>query len=287
MIFDGLADDIAVDPINGTARLIGRDYSSVLINSTYQSSFCNQTASEIANSIASRHGFISNITSTTTMVGSYQCDGYNQVLLNAHSQITSEWNLLKYLSRTEGFELFVDGTTLVFGPADALPRTTLSIGSADVIALTFHLVCPTSAQTILTAKSWNSWLGQAVTYTDDRSFDPSAPGLPTLNADPGTEIAMIRPNLTPQGAEQLVNQRLDALNEQATTVQITMPGELALMPGDLLAVASGNNVFDGNYIVKSVRRQFSSAGGFVQHVQGSAMTDNSPVSAGKAMLPVE
>jgi hypothetical protein len=94
VMFDGLADTIEVDAINRTAHIVGRDYSSVLISSMYQSSFCNQTASEIANCIAARHGFSPNIFQTSTMVGSYQGNDYNQVLLNEHSQTTSEWDLL-------------------------------------------------------------------------------------------------------------------------------------------------------------------------------------------------
>jgi hypothetical protein len=154
--FDGLADNIAVDTLNSTARIIGRDYSSLLISSAYQSAYCNQTASEIANCIAARHGLSSDVSQTSTMVGSYQYDGYNQVLLNAHSQITSEWDLLKYVAKIEGFQLFIDRTTLVFAPTEALSRNTILISADDVMALTFHRICPTSTQTTLTAKSWNS-----------------------------------------------------------------------------------------------------------------------------------
>jgi hypothetical protein len=286
VLFDGLADDIAVDPINRTARIIGRDYSSVLISSTYQQSYYNQTASEIAHSIAARHGFIPNISPTVAMVGSYQSDDHSQILLNVHSHITNEWDLLKYLARTEGFQLFVDGTTLVFAPADALPRNAWSINADDVMGLTFHQVCPISDQTTLTAKSWNSWLGQVFTYTDDRSVGQSASGLSVLQVDPGTEIATVRPNLMPQDVEQLVNQRFDALNEQALTVQIVMPGEMAFLPGDVLTITSGFASFNADYTVKSLRRRFSSAGGFVQFIQGFTAPTNSPSSSGTGALPV-
>ncbi len=199
VLFNGLADNIAFDPLNGTARIVGRDYSSVLISSTYQSSYCNQTASEIASSIATRHGFVPNISPTSTMVGSYQGDGYNQLLLNAHSYMTSEWDLLKYVASIEGFQLFVEGTTLVFAPAEALSSGTKLIGTKDVIAMSFHLVCPTSAQIALTAKSWNSWLSQALIHTDDQPTVQASLDMPGLNADPGTEVVMIKPNLSSQG----------------------------------------------------------------------------------------
>jgi hypothetical protein len=280
VMFDGLADTIEVDTINSTARVLGRDYSSILISSMYQSSYCNQTASEIANCIAARHGFSSNIFQTSTMVGSYQCNDYNQVLLNEHSQITSEWDLLKRVARTEGFQLFVDGTTLVFAPTEALPRNAVSISARDVMALTFTIVCPTSGQTTITAKSWNSWLDQAFTHSDDRPTDQSTFNVPVLSVDAGTEIALIRPNLTPQDAERLVNQHLDALNEQTTTMHITMPGEMSLAPGDLLTVTSEVDVFDATYAIRSVRRRFSTAVGFVQYIHGYATTCNPAALSG-------
>jgi hypothetical protein len=286
VMFDGLADNIAVDPINGTVRIVGRDYSSVLISSTYQSSYCNQTASEIATSIAARHGFDPNISLTSTMVGSYQCDDHNQVLLNAHSQIKSEWDLLKYLAQTEGFQLYVDGTTLVFAPTGALPGNSWSISTDDVTDMTFHVVCPTSDQTAITAKSWNSWLCQTFTNTNQQSTDQSGFSLSALDADPGTEIAMVSPNLTPHDVERLVSQRLDALNEQVLTVQIVMPGELAFLPGDVLSVTSGLGTFDSDYTIKAIRRRFSSAGGFLQYIQGFTSTTDSTISATTGNLPL-
>jgi phage protein D len=264
---------------------MGRDYSSVLISSTYQNSFYNQTASEIANSIAARHGFVPNISPTSTMVGSYQCDDHSQILLDVHSPITNEWDLLKHLAQSEGFQLFVNSTMLVFAPTSALPGNAWSVEAKDVMGLTFHKVCPTSDQTTLTAKSWNSWLNQAFTFADEQSAGQADYALSVPDADPGTEIAMVRPNLMPQGVEQLVNQRLSETNEQALTVQIVMPGEMSFSPGDVLTITSNYNGFDADYIIRSVRRRFSSAGGFIQHVHGFAKEANLPASSETADSP--
>jgi phage protein D len=279
-MFTGLADSIAIDPINNTARILGRDYSSVLINSMYQDSFCNQSASEIANYIAARHGFDTNITTTSTMAGSYQCDSYNQILLNAHSRIGNEWDLLTHLAKVEGFELFVDGTALIFAPSMALPNNSAAIDVRDLIATKFFKVCPLSDQTRLTVKSWNSWLGQALSHTDDQPSDESVLSISDLHGDLGTNIAIVRPNLTAQGAEQLAKRHLDTSNQEALTIQITMPGEMSLKPRDLLTITGGFVGFDTNYIVKSVRRHFSTSAGFLQYVQGFAVGANSPLSDG-------
>jgi len=273
-MFEGMVDSIAINPIAGTAQVFGRDYSSVLVSTTYQDSFCNQTASEIATCIAERHGFTPNITATSTMVGSYLYDGYNQVLLNVHSRVISEWDLLTQLARSEGFQMFVDGSTLVFAPAAALSRTSMPIEPADVIAMKFHQICPVSDQTTISVKSWNSWLGQALSYSDGQSPRQSTLNFSNLSADPGTEIAIVRPNLSSQDAELLVTQHLNLLNEMSLTIEIDMPGETVLQPGDLLTVASGNAMFDGDYIARSVRRRFSAKAGFVQSIHGVTAAAN-------------
>jgi hypothetical protein len=277
-MFEGLADSISVDPLNRTTRIQGRDFSSILIDSTYDDAFCNQTAGEIANYISDRHGFNANITATSAMVGSYQGDGHSQVLLNAHSRITSEWDLLTQLAKTEGFELFVDGTTLVFAPSVSLSRNYLSIDSGNVKEIKFHKRCPLSGQTRLTVKSWNLWLNQVSLFTDDQSSDVAAPDVTNLNDTPGTEIAIVRPNLTPQGAERLAQQYSAAFIEQQLKVEIVMPGEFLVRPLDVLSVSGSGAGFDTDYIVRSVRRHFSSTAGFVEYIQGFAIGANSVFS---------
>lgn len=273
MAFEGLADNIAIDSINRTARILGRDYSSVLINSMHQSAFCNQTASEIANCIAARHGFSSNILRTETMIGSYQCGGYNQVLLNAHSRIVNEWELLVHLAISEGFELFIDGTTLVFAPSNSLPSINAVIDVSNVIGMKFYKNCPSSNQTTLTVKSWNSWLNETLLHTDDQSSDQAVPSI-GRNNDPGSAIAIVRPNLNPQSAERLAKRHIDALNEQELNVHIVMAGDMSLSPRDVLTVSGSGSSFDDIYIVRSVRRYFSSTSGFTQHIQAFTTKGN-------------
>jgi phage protein D len=278
-MFTGLTDSIAIDPIAKIALLTGRDYSSVLVNSTYQDSFCNQTASEIANHVAMRHGFSPNISTTSAMIGSYQGGGYNQVLLNTHSKIVNEWDLLIHLAKSEGFEMFVDENALVFSAAELLQTNKVCIGVDDVISMKFHKTCPVSNQNMVTVKSWNSWLDQTLNYSDNQLSGQDPASVIGLSADPGTEMAIVRPNLTPEAAERLARQHVNALNEQALTVQITMPGELLLKPRDILTVCGTRSVFDTNFVVRSVRRHFSTTAGFVQYIQGFAMGLDSPLVA--------
>jgi hypothetical protein len=279
VVFQGLADGIAFDPITRVARVQGRDYSSVLINSGYQDSFCNLTASEIASQIARRHGFDENIAATSAMVGSYQSSSYNQMLLNAHSHITSEWDILTQLATHEEFELFVSGTTLVFAPSTALQKKNWAIRDNLVKSIRFHMSCPLSGQTSVTVKSWNSWLNQTLAYTSKQSYNHASSETGGLSLDLGTEVAIVRPNLTSQGTEGLAQRYLNQLNQQELTVEFVLPGNVSLAPRDIVTI-SGNGVgFDTDYLVKSVHWRFSSTGGFTQSVRGCALMSNSVISA--------
>jgi hypothetical protein len=137
-----------------------------------------------------------------------------------------------------------------------------------VTDIRFNKVIPVSDNTKLIVKSWNSWLGQLSQYTDNQLSVEVPPDGAGLNDSSGAETAVIRPNLTSQGAQQLYQRCLNSLNEQNTRVEITMPGELTLRPGDVMSVVGSNTDFDSHYTIKSIRRQYSSTAGFVQHIQG-------------------
>ena len=269
-LFEGLADSVTLDPINEVASIHGRDFSSILSDTTSESSFCNQTASEIASYIADRHGFSQSISTTSQMVGSYQSGGYNQVLLNAHSRATSEWDLLTQLAKIEGFEVFVDGTTLVFAPSTSLAINRVSISRSDVSRLALRKRCPLSNSTTLTVKSWNSWLGNASVYSGNQSSESPATDVTGMNNNVDTGIVIVRPNLTQQSAQQMGQQYMNALNQQLFSVDIVMPGELILKPNDTLSVEDSSAGFPMDYTVKSVRRHFSSSGGFVEYIKGQS-----------------
>jgi len=273
-----MADSIIVDATAGLVQIQGRDYSSLLINSTYQDAFRNQTSSEIANYIASRHGFGTNISVTYTMVGSYQCGEYNNLLLNSHSHLTHEWALLVFLAKREGFELFINGTTLVFAPQSALHQSHSELAIENVIGARFHVRCPLSDQTTLTVKSWNSWMNQLSTYSETKSDDQSTSAINGLSSDLGFEIAVVMPNLTSHGAEQIAKQHINTLNEQALNVEVIAPGELYLKPLDIISISGSNSSFDVDYVVRSVRRHFSSNTGFIEYINGYTLEANPPSS---------
>ena len=281
-MFEGFVDNISLDPIQKIARLRGRDYSALLASSTYQESYQNQTSSEIAATIAARHGFNSNIVATTALVGSYQSDGFSQILLNAHSRITSEWDLLIHLAKIEDFELFVIGKTLVFAPITSLQSNNLVLTPGMATKISFQKTCPLYEQTTLTVKSWNSWLGQEARYSGGPSTTNSLPDAITMADTSGMQIAIIKPNLTDQSAQNMALRYIDTLMKQILNVNVVMPGELDLSPYDILSINGGGTDFDTDYVVKSIRRHFSATAGFSEYIRGYASGTTSGIPEGSA-----
>lgn len=88
----GMADEIDVDPMANTVTIHGRDLSAPLIDLKTTEKFQNQTASEIAQTLAQRNGLLAAVTPTSILSGTY----YKQDHVNLSSD-RSQWDLLTYL----------------------------------------------------------------------------------------------------------------------------------------------------------------------------------------------
>lgn len=108
----GRVDNIAYNARTRQITLTGRDLTAAFIDARISSQFKNKTSSQIATMLAQAHGLdTSNIVKTSTLVGTYYTRDQVQLASNR-----SEWDLLAYLARQEGFVVFVSGQSLFFEP---------------------------------------------------------------------------------------------------------------------------------------------------------------------------
>ena len=123
-LITGQVDDAELDLVARTITLTGRDLSSRFLDSKTAEKFQNQTASQIATTLAARHGLTADVTPLTTKAGTYyEID---------HAVLTreqTEWDLLVYLAEREGFDVWVTGTTLHFKPSEAMDAPYLLVWS--------------------------------------------------------------------------------------------------------------------------------------------------------------
>ena len=102
-ILQGEADTIRIDVLNHTVEVDGRDLTSRLLDARTQETFSNQTASEIAQTLAGRHGLTPDITATTTLAGRYYSSEHDCITLGQFSRTTTEWDLAHFPGSPRGF----------------------------------------------------------------------------------------------------------------------------------------------------------------------------------------
>jgi phage protein D len=263
----GVVDTAVIDPIGSTLRIAGRDLSAKLIEARTQTTFSNQTSSEIATTIAQRHGLNPNVTPTTTLVGRYYQSEHDRITLDQHSSTTTDWDLLASLARIEGFALSVIGMMLNFGPT--MPSATLphAITPADCINLSLERHLSLAGGIEVTVKSWNSYQRNAFVQSVQGTAQDGTGG----GGDaPSRRYVYVYPNLTPTQALNFAQQKLTELSAHERTIEVLLPGELQLNAASTVALSGTNTAFDQMYQIESIERRMSSRGGFTQRIRAQA-----------------
>jgi phage protein D len=153
-VITGAVDALDFDAVQGKLSLTGRDLSAGLIEARTQETFANQTASEIATTLAGRHGLAAQVTATTTPAGRYWELEHDRIVLNAFSQATAEWDLLVSLAQHEGFDIWVSGATLYFQPQQT--NTPVVITPQDCVSLRLEHALTLAGDVEVIVKSWHS-----------------------------------------------------------------------------------------------------------------------------------
>jgi phage protein D len=252
-LFTGQIDNIRLDLLTNTAILSGRDLSARLIDTEITQTYANQTASQIATTIAARHGLAANVTATMAQVGQYYELDHARSALAANSRNGSEWNLLSNLAQAENFVLSVTGMTLNFGPLILGVPVVLTPQNCISLGLDVATTIPSSA----TAKSWNTRNKTVVTQTS--------------GAESGGSTTLVRPNLTSSQASSLAANHLSVLRQHATLLRAEIPGELALTPASPVRLSGTNSAFDQTYVIDAIIRSVDARNGFVETIHAHAL----------------
>jgi len=249
-LLTGQIDNIRVDLLKNTATLSGRDLSARLIDTEITETFANQTASQIAVTIAARHQLAANVTATKTPVGQYYELDHARTALGLHARMTTEWNLLSALAEAENFVLSVTGTTLNFGPQPASASIFFTPQSFSDLVLDMTSALPAAAR----VKSWNSRQKSVVSGTQGS----------------GVTTTLIRPNLTSVLAQDMAENHLAAIRQHGMVLYGTMPADISTMPGMTMVLAGTGSGFDQSYSIGAVARTLQARLGFTQRIYAFA-----------------
>ncbi len=252
-LLHGSVDSVAIDLLGDAVRLTGRDLSAGLIEARVQGTFANQTSSEIATTLAGRRGLSANVQHTTTPAGRYWQLEHDSLVLDGFARATTEWDLLVTLAQCEGFGVWVQGSTLHFRSADSsAPPAVLQAAGLSALHLERSL---TLAQSIeVTVKSWHSRAARCTTQTAAANQVGGATH----------KYVYIAPNLTPDRALKLAQQRLAELARHERVIVAEMPGELTLAAGQRILLQGSGTGFDRIYSVDSIERRLDMSHGFTQ-----------------------
>jgi phage protein D len=257
----GDADSIEIDPIRQDIHLAGRDLTARFLMSQTQQTFENQTSSEIVSGIVGRHGLIPQVTATSTLVGRYFGTSRTRTAMYQNARATNDWDLLVWLAEIEGFDLWVDGSTLYFQP----PSTTesmLTVCPSDCLELNLHRSLDIAAGVSIQVKSWDCQSQQSVSQT-----------LSSLNAsNSNISLVIVRPNLPTEDATLIAQQALAQMTAHERVVSFTMPADITSTPRMTIQLACTGTDFDGTYQISEIERRFSLREGFVQHVRARSVT---------------
>lgn len=270
----GNVDQIQFGPAKRWVELSGRDYTSLLIDAKTFDRWTNQTASQIATTLAKRHGLTPQVTATKGPVGKiYEIDKIH----DRHG--STEWELLTWLASVYDFVTYVQGMTLYFGPKpdpktatpyalqwvnpDAIANTTFA---GNVLDLTFSRTLTVGKGVVVQVHSFNhkQKAGFTVTYPETK-----AKGIKPGSAKAPTQVySYVIANLTQGDAQQRAAHIYNEIIRHELKMNADLPGDNILQPNVMVSVTGTETPFDTMYYVESVRRQMNFEGGYTMSMRG-------------------
>ena len=266
-LHSGRVDTVDVQWEQGLLVLSGRDHTADLLDAKTSEKFVNMTASQVATTLAQRHGLTPVVKPTTQKVGRYY-----QIDHVALQDDRPEWDLLTWLAREEDYVVYVRGKELHFQPADSQRSTyTLNVDRTAGLAGEFVTLKTTRELTIakdisVTVRSWNAKAKKAYSTKATR-YKSGGKNVQQYSYTIG--------GLTPEQAQLRANQLLSELSKHEMKLTWTAPADAALTMASLIQLQGTGTAFDQTYYPDTITRSMSVSAGFVMTV---AAKNHSPQS---------
>lgn len=262
-LITGYVDDIDWDMTGRTITLSGRDLSGQLIDAKTAEKFLNQTSSQIAQTLALRHGLSSAVFQTDTKAGTY----YN-IDHTVLTQEQTEWDLLIFLATQEGFDVWVAGTTLYFQPSPVpTSEPYLILWSNDPIPVSnaTRIRCGRSEtlgkDITVVVKSFNQQGQQSVQGI------ARATKAKSLRSGKAQLYTFRFPNLTRDQAQQRAESLLADITRHEMVIDASLPGDNLLTTRRLIRLADTGTAWDQLYYPDQVTRRISTQDGYRMEVR--------------------
>lgn len=259
----GRVDDIDVQFDAGELTLTGRDLTAVFIDTKLTSSYENQRASAIAQTIAKAHGLSAVVDQTPDTAGTLY--KRTQVRMEADR---SEWDLLTWLAKEEGMVCYVDGQTLHFvndTRADDPPYliywepASNSFGSPQSNAIRLGLSRSLTVAKGITVKASSPSLTKKFPVTASYPSKPKA--IAAGKASPFGQVQTYSYTL-PAGrtltqVQQFAETTYQQIVAHAMKLRAELPGDSILTMRAIVRVQGTGTAFDQDYYPSEIVRSMS------------------------------
>lgn len=262
-IFAGKVDDVTFDWTTSTMTVKGRDLTAPLIDHKTSEKYVNLTSSQIAGKLAAKYGLTPVITSTSTMVGRfYQIDHVDL------KDDRTEWDLLTWLAREEGFVTYVRGKELHFEPRPdgkgnayvvqwVAPGAEGGAFSGNFTSFQNSRSLTVAKDIEVTVRSWNSKSRRAFIKTSKRKG--AAGGV--------QKYSYTIPNLSQDEAQKKADQFRDEISKHEMKLSFEGPADNTLHINSVIQQQGTGTNFDQTYFPESITRTMSLEEGYVWSVQ--------------------
>jgi hypothetical protein len=268
-LIQGFVDGVSINPIDNIIHISGRDFTAALIEAQTQEAFSNRTSSEIAKIFAQRHGLTACVVTTSTPVGRFYQSDHEALTLDRFSQATTEWDFLVYLARQENYDVFVAGNSLNFRPISEISTIDRILCPRDMTELRLERSLTLARDIQVVVQSWNSLQQLSFSESITGSIIGDPQGGQNSMVSQSQRYVLTRPNMTPDKALALAQQRLFELARHERVIEFSMPGELVLTPRSTIRLDGTGTDFDQAYYIDSIERRFGPQTGFVQRVRAA------------------
>ena len=288
LFMQGDADDMQLDPGSARVLLSGRDLTASFIDNKTTQKFSNQTSSQIVTMFAQQQGLKTQITPTSTLVGTY----YSQQQVMLTDEIT-QWDLMVFLAQQEDFVLFVQGDTLVFEPRPTdtnvqnpyviqyvAPSDTMASPTINAMSLSLNRSMTLAKDAQVTVRvPYGTKNGQAfsVVAKTSRRTRPNLSNVPKPSMKV-QKYSLTKPGLNQEQALQYAQQRLREITSHEVRLTASVPGDNRLKKDSLIQLVGTNTAFDQYYYADQVTRRLSFTDGYTMDISAKNHSVDSQVS---------
>lgn len=261
-VFTGTVGSVELEvELDGTPMLTIRGYDkSVKMHRERKiATFENVSDSDLVTQIASKHGLSPQATSTTV------------VHEHVFQDNMTDWEFLRWRSQRVGYELYVDGSTLVFRPPSSAPAgTTLTLGQ-NLVRLRVRMSAPSQVSSAEVV-GWDRKTAQRVVGTASTASVThangvtDAPGVVGNKIGTGKAIMVETPVDQTSEATKVAQSILDGIAQDFMQLECIALGDTAIAPGKKIKIAGVSTKFNGSYYVSSATHRVTAHEGYLTHV---------------------